>query len=199
MVPEVKQPKLRTRSDFPSELLIDGVPIAIHVKRLTNDEYDAFCLGYDRWADPRGVPADETAEQKKAREADITAWMRTALAFLTIDAGEYEHDGQPVTAGEQLYDIFFAREDVVPQALSLVLIENKVAEAQKKIYRSALVSQLGWQSARLPAGTGDAPASAADAAAPSGSAPAGDATDAPCGVSSGTTDPTPATAAPASA
>jgi hypothetical protein len=163
-----KKPKISTQSFFPSTLVIDGVSVDVRVTRMTNTQYDTFAREFAQWSDPRGP--EPSAEDAAAREAQSNAWTREALnAYLAIVPGEMEHEEQPVVKGGQLLDIYAGRDDVVPQALALVLLENRVSEAQKKTYKLALVSRLGSTSEPQQTDTGSAPASTVDVAEPRGS------------------------------
>lgn len=183
----IREPKLKTKSTFDSVLTIDGAELAVEVRRMTNDDFDAYMKGFALWSDPRGP--EQTPEEAEQRRGTIQAWIREALhENLQIVEGEYEHNGKAVTDGAQLMDIFGPREDVIPQALTLIACENRIAEAQKKSSRSLLASAFGSLSAPLRVGTGSAPASTAAAAAPTDSAPSAAATALCDGPSCGTTD-----------
>jgi hypothetical protein len=192
--------KLQTFSTFPAQLHIDGVAIAVCVKRLTNTEFDAYTEAFDRWMrSPRGP--EETADERREREKAAEAWMREVLeAYLSIERGEYEHDGREVTSGGELFDIFFARQDdVAVQALTVIHCENRLSEAQKKTYQSLLASQFGSMSAPPKTGDGNAAASTAGSADENDSTSAAAVTESLNDDSSGTTDPTLERAAAASA
>ena len=188
----MSDPKIRTQSTFPTTLSIEGVEIAVRVKRMTNVEFDAFQSGMDRYGDPRGPQRpDETLEARQARVMEADAWIRQVLdAYLAIVPGELEHDGREITRGDDLLDIYGGRVDVLGQALMIVGAENRLTVEQKKTYKSELASFLGFASEPPPAAPGDAPKPIAAAAVPSSSAPAAAATaSASPGASSGTTDP----------
>lgn len=180
-------PKIRTYSTFPSTLLIDGIELDVLVKRMTNTEFDAFADDFARWSDPRGP--EESPEARRERETEAASWMRAALDdYLQIVSGQLEHDGASVTKGGQLLDIYGGRLDVAPQALSVVYMENRVGEAQKKTYRSALASRLGLLSALQPAAPGNALDSTVGNAEAPDSAPRAGATAPSRSMSSGMTD-----------
>lgn len=166
-----------TQSFFPTELVIDGARVAVRVKRLTNTQYDTFAREFAAWDDPRGSQ-ELSAEEQRTREDDGAAWVRQSLDdYLQIVEGEWEHDGEPVLRGGQLLDIYGGRIDVVPQAMALVLLENRVSEAQKKTYRSVLASRLGSETALPTTDTGSAPVSTVSDVAPSDSALVEDVTE----------------------
>jgi hypothetical protein len=190
-------PKIRTQSTFKSTLTIDDVAVNVRVVRMTNDQYDAFSEGYDRWTAPRGP--EETPDERRARERASAQWLREALdTYLQIVPGEMEHDGREITKGGDLLDIYGGREDVIPVALVTVLLENRMSEAQKKTSRLLLASAFGSTNAPLPAAAGDAAASTVGNADANASTSAAAVTALPSDASSGTTDPTLETAAPAS-
>jgi hypothetical protein len=181
--------KLQLSSTFPASLVIDGFELAVRVARLTNDQFDAYAAAFSRWDEPRGSEP-EAPEAKAAREAEIEAWMRASLRdYLTVDSDQLSIDGASVTHGERLFELFRNREDVVPQALCVILFENRLSEAQKKTYKSLLDFRFGLRSAPPLTATGSAPAPTADVAEPSGSAAAAGATAEASRESSGTTDP----------
>ncbi len=148
--------KIRTQSTFSTTLTIDEIEIAVRVKRMTNTEFDAYEQGLARWGTPRGP--EESDEAHQARVATGDAWVRSALnEYLQIMPDELAHDGREITKGGDLLDIYGGRLDVVPQALAVVAIENRLRESQKKTSRSLLASRLGFTSEPLETGTGDGP------------------------------------------
>lgn len=165
------EPKLRTSATFPSCILIDGARIDVRIKRLTNLEFVEFQENYTRWAEaPRGA-ASETSEAAAERNRGADAWMRDVLRrFVTLPAGQLEHDGRGVSDASELVDIFGGRFDVVPQLIALIFAENRLSAAEKKTFRSALDSQLGsTPHAASPTTRGDAPGPIVDAVAPKAS------------------------------
>lgn len=179
-------PKLQTFSRFPVTIHVDGVALSGSVKRLTLDELDTYLLTFNA---QRGE-APETDADEKQRERERRVWVREALeAYVTLDPGEYEHDGRDVTSGGQLFDLFYQREDddVIAQALSAILCENRLSESQKKSYRQLFASRFGLTSERPTTTPGDAPAPAASSVEPSASVDSGGVTAPPVSVPSGTT------------
>ena len=181
-------PKLRTQSFFPSTLTIDGVEIAVRVKRLTNTQCDAYAEALAATGTPRGP--EDTPDAAREREAAAANWARESLdAYLSIVPGEYEHDGREVTKGGELIEIFGARQDVVPMALALILLENRLSEAQKKTSRLALAIRFGSANAPQTVASGSVPEPIAENVAPPTSAEPADATAHDSDELSGTTGP----------
>jgi hypothetical protein len=184
------EPKLRIASTFPAVLYIDGAALDVRVKRMTNAEFDDFELGYDKWSSATAGPEPETVAQRIARQRGAEAWLRETLAAnLTIADGQLVKDDQPVTDGAELLSLFGARRDVVPSALTVIYMENRLSEEEKKTYRSALASLITSLTAPLEAASGTAPAPTAASAAPPHSASAAAVMDGAGAPSSGTTDP----------
>ncbi len=181
-------PKIRTQSMFPTTLTIDDAGVEVRVKRMTNAEYDSFAEGLDRWGAPRGV--DESAEARRARESQAAAWMREVLdAYLLIVPGEMEHEGREITKGGELVDIYGGRQDVMLRALTLVMLENRLSEAEKKTSPQLRALRHGSPSVLPQMDTGAAPGSIVDAAEPRASAPVAAVMEPSSAGSSGTTDP----------
>lgn len=180
--------KLSTVGYFPSTITIDGAELKVRIKRMSNAEWDAFREKYDTLGRPRGS-GEESEADAKAREASALVWVREALAYLTIEKGEFEHDGREVTNGVDLIDIFAGRLDVVPQAIAVIYGEHVIAAPKKKTFMSLLASQLGYATVPPTTTTGNAPAPTATSAEPSSSAPDADATANVDALSCGTTAP----------
>ncbi len=145
--------KIRTQSMFPATLTIDGVEIAVRVKRMTSAEFETFVRSYEQRQVPRR--ADEEAAAYDARQRQAATWLREALdAFLLIVPGEFEHDGREIVSGGALADIFGGRLDVVPIALATVLLENRLSAAQKENARRVLASMASSLNELQPTVTG---------------------------------------------
>lgn len=182
-------PKLQTFSRFPVTVHVDGVELAGSVKRLTLAELDAFMR---EMAAPRGTDgADSVADRAAHNEASRTFSRGSLEAYFTLDAGEYTHDGDAVTSGGQFYDLFCTRQDddVIPQILAAILLENRLSDEQKKSYRQLFASRYGSPTEPLPTTPGSAPDSTADSAAPSASVDHAAATGTFAHASSGMTTP----------
>ncbi len=74
-----------TTNYFPTVLIIDGQSIDVHVRRMSNREFDIFAKGFAEHTKRRGAVDDETSEVKDARDEADREWYRQALrANLTI-------------------------------------------------------------------------------------------------------------------
>lgn len=152
--------KLELRSTFPTVLKIDGVEIDVRVKRMTNIEFDGFWAEFSKYGQPRGP--EEDAAARAQREAQSAQWVREVLdEFLTILPGQIVFDGREVVKGGELCALYGGRHDVIPQALSVLSLENTLSESEKKTYRSRLDSRIGSETASVPAASGPAPAAIA--------------------------------------
>jgi hypothetical protein len=184
--------KLNLKSQYDSSLVIDDASIDVHVRRMTNKEFDRFAAEFARYqADgPRGS-SPVTAEEKAAFEEERRVWIKATLSQdLTIGAGQIAYEGRDITNGGDLLDLYGGRPDVVPLAIALIWMENHVSEAKKKRFRSHLVSSLGSLAAPPETAPGDAPASTVASADPKDCADHAPVTDGPPSELSGTTDPT---------
>lgn len=167
------EPKLKLLKSFPSVLVIDEQKIDVRVKRLTNREFDEFSLMFARFGEDKPDDPTITAAAKAEAEEANRVWMRAALdGYMTIAPGQIDNAGEDVTKGGDLVDLFGGRMDVAPQALALILFENKVPEKKKESLRLLLASSLGLVQAAASAATGSAPAPTAEGAEPPISAPA---------------------------
>jgi hypothetical protein len=195
--------KLNLKSQYDSSLVIDGASIDVHVRRMSNKEFDRFAAEFARYKEdgpPRGSSSPATPEQQEAFEEERRLWMKARLSQdLTIGAGQIAYDGRDITNGGELLDLYGGRADVVPMAIALIWMENHLSEAKKKRFRSQLASSLGSLGAPPETAPGDAPASTVASADPKASADPAPATDGQPSDWSGTTDPTLATEALASA
>jgi hypothetical protein len=153
---------------------------------MSNDQYDAFAFGFSRWTDPRGS-APVTPEARAASLAADHEWMSDTLSrYLAIEPGQIEYADQDVTDGAQLLKMYGGRADVISQALLCIQCENTVRESQKKTYRSALDSFVGFGNVPPTADSGTAPEPAALTASVNSSASAAAATVPSAAPSSGT-------------
>lgn len=180
--------KLQTFSRFPITVYVDGVELAGSVKRLTLAELDAFMREMET---PRGSETETPTERAAHNEASRSFSRASLEAYFTLQDGEYTHDGASVTGGGQFYDLFCTRKDdeVIPQILAAILLENRLSDEQKKSYRQLFASRYGSTTEPRPTTPGDAPDSTADSAAPSASVDHAAATASLANASSGMTTP----------
>lgn len=184
-------PKIRLLKAFPSVLVIDDAQIDVRVKRLTNKEFDEYATQFAAYGDARPTETPRTPVQTAELEEANRVWVRDVLdRYVEILPGQLDDAGHDVTRSGELLDLFGGRLDVVPQALALILLENRVSPKKKETLRSGLVSMLGLL-ADPSAAPGNAPAPTVDAAEPPRSADLVAATAPSSDASSGTTDPLP--------
>lgn len=151
-------PDTLLKSFFPSVLVIDDKSYNVRVKRLTNRECDEYSTQFATYGDARPTDTSQTPAQKAELEEANRVWVRDVLtAYMKILPGQGlkaralggdwssddDDSGHDVTRGGELLDLFGGRLDVVPQALALLLLENRVPQKKKETLRSGLVSMLG--------------------------------------------------------
>jgi hypothetical protein len=134
-------------SSFP----LDGVVIRVRIHRLTKDEWIALTT--------QAQVASEPAIGTGPHDDRFLAFCGdTIAAYVSVPYGVLvDGDDQPVTSGQQMVDLFWARQDVMLGLMRLVQIENSVSADQKKVSKSALGSALGWPE-WIAKPNGDAPA-----------------------------------------
>lgn len=180
--------KLSLQPFYPSTLVIDGVEIAVQVKRLSNRAYDKFASEFATYQSTVGT-ATRTKEEQEKFELEQDAWMRATLRdMVTIVAGELDVAGRAVTDASELLDLYGGRTDVAPQGIALIFAENHVSASKKRAFMSGLVSALGSLRELPETAPGGALEPTAASAEPSGSAPVEAATVESSGESSGMTD-----------
>ena len=175
-------------SSFP----LDDVIVPIRIKRLTKDE--SLALSKEWNASTTSVGPDALTSEARA-EAQMAFAAAKIPLYVRVPEGELtDEDDLPVTSGQQVVDLLGARQDVMIGIASLIMLENRVSAAQKKVLRSQLGSALGWP-AWISAPSGDAPAPtvtravrliSADSAAAMAESPTPEASP---DALSGTTDP----------
>lgn len=182
-------------------LPIDERHVTIRIRALTVAEFEAFqtqffAYGFNgsqtRGTLPDGVAEDPAEAAAKAREHDLQcrAWVAQVFAdYVRVPFGaltetniedeglETEREVQvPVTTGTSLLRLYGNREDILPAILALIWGENRLTEAQKKTWRSRLVSNISSLNTPLTVALGLGPVSTAAPVAPSSSAAPEDAT-----------------------
>jgi hypothetical protein len=180
-------------SSFP----LDGQTVRVQVARLTKAV--VLALG-NAWQEAASGPDIPVGANRYAKQVEFAE--ETIPLYLSVPPGELlRHDGSEVRTGAELVDLFGARQDIMIGLASLILMENRLGDAQKKVLRSQLGSALGWPE-WITAKPGDSPARTVTAVEPPISASSGAAMastltpkDESDG-SSGTTDPSPSDPVP---
>jgi hypothetical protein len=179
-------------SEPPSNRLLARLPEGPEQER---DEAGAYRVS-DQEVSERRLremdPAARAAFDKLDAEDEAFAedfLQRAIVDYVSAPPGEFTGpDGEPVTTGRQLWDLYYARLDVIQLLARTVWTENTLSSVQKNALRSLSAFQLSLNE-RLQAARGPRPAETAGAAAGAGSAPAGDATERTAAQSGSTEDP----------
>ena len=191
----------RISKRIPSSFPLDGTVIQITIARMTKEQLVDLTTEHERIyavkpAPENGPPPALTREDRLAR---LNHAVSLITQFVSVPEGQLvDDDGQPILSGQQFVEALGGREDVLMGVSSLVLAENRVSDHQKKVWKSALGSALGWPEWNPPP-SGDAPAPTAGSAAPPDSIANGAVTSPStpsAGPSSGAGDPITSASAP---
>lgn len=181
----------------PVTIYIDGEPIRIRVRRMTDEEHQAYMFDWnrlqlrtlrqvDRRAGDEALTDDQVRAKREAEwsvdelatkrerasfeakeEADFT--LSGIRAYVTVEPGQIQDDGEDVTTGEQLVAVFGARTDVITKLSAQVYLQNTLTPEQKKRLQSLLDSE-GSSGESIRPTDGPRPEQTADAVAPSATA-----------------------------
>ena len=194
----------KQKPPFETFTVIDGVRLALTIKRLDVDAWLAFRTEF-RYMQARAkrtaglqasAGADDAAyeaalETERQNDIKATQFMREQITELvTPGPGLLDEDDEPITTGAQLFDYYARNTHALSTVLATIFTEHLLNPAQKKALRLALASGSGSAIPTAKEPSGEKPEPTAESAAPSSSAESADATaSASPGASSGKTGP----------
>ena len=181
-------PILDLKPHFDATVALGDAQVPIRVKRLTRAEWLEFKKHWDALMEaPRGdgtLSADARAERDRLQLQFIED---TIVSAISLDAGHIRVNGEWVTSGDGLVDVFYARLDVLTDLVAQVFVQHTLQPLLRKNSNSPRGSVPGSEQS-IPTRGGDAPGPTAANAGSSSSAPT-------AGVAG---SPGPAAAAPSS-
>lgn len=128
---------LRVFSYYPTNIVIDGELIPIHVKRLNPDE----ALRFNQCFAKTGKKITEGAVENPEDEREAKQFVVQAISdYITVLPGHIFCDDatESVTAGAELCRLFGARDEVLTELLLHVFMENKLNAEQKNSWKTKL-------------------------------------------------------------
>lgn len=176
---------------FDAVVTIGAQTVPIRIARFTRATWLEFRKQWDDLIATRPL-ADLTPAQLEERQDRQLAFMeKTIVDNITLDEGLIRVNGEWVTTGAGLIDVFFSRADVLTTLVSEVMKQNTLQPLLAKNSNSPRVSATGSE-ASIPTRGGDgqgptAPSAAISTSASPAPAPAGPASSEASPSSSGAT------------
>ncbi len=129
---------------FDTVVTIGEAKVPIRVKRYTRGAWSEFKKKWDAlMVTPRGA-AELTEVEAEARNEQQLAFMeQTIVDAISLPEGYIRVNGEWVTTGDGLIDVFFARQDVLTDLMGAVLVQNMLVPMLRKNSNSPRDSATG--------------------------------------------------------
>lgn len=176
--------QLSGSTTHPVTFLIDDEPVPGHVKKFNNTEVKGFQKRLAQISRLRGSKEITDADDESREDALMAFTEACIRAYLTFEPGGVQVDGVDIVTGDQIYETFCARADVLAACYLAILSENCLGKAAKKNLKSQDIFSPG-STPRKAAPDGPSPETTAANAEPSTTAAPEDATDKPEPIPSG--------------